>query len=173
MAIVIIGKTNSGKSTLADFFPHKIITYTTRPMRRNEVDGIDYHFVSDEIFDYLKECGVFAETTSYKTAFGIWQYGSAKRDYEQNDDVIILNPRGLKAIKKAGIKCFVVYIKITEEEILKRASLRGDNHEEVLRRIKADNEDFEGIEEYCDLILDTDRPEVLKERILYEYHKNN
>ena len=57
--IAIIGKSGSGKDTLLNkFFEnfsrknvlHKIISYTTRPPRENEVNGKDYFFVSKEEF---------------------------------------------------------------------------------------------------------------------------
>ena len=53
MIIVLVGKTASGKTTVAnELCKHhgykRIVTYTTRPMRKNEVQDVDYHFISDE-----------------------------------------------------------------------------------------------------------------------------
>lgn len=57
--LVIIGESASGKSTLQDLicktFNHKkVVTYTTRPIRKGEVDGVSYHYISDEEFKRLK-----------------------------------------------------------------------------------------------------------------------
>ena len=43
------------KFCLGDYDMKKIITYTTRPKRINEIDDVDYHFVSEERFLELKE----------------------------------------------------------------------------------------------------------------------
>ena len=47
--IVLIGESASGKSSIErclveDYGYNKIVSYTTRPPRAGEVDGIDYHF---------------------------------------------------------------------------------------------------------------------------------
>ena len=52
----IVGNTLSGKSTLVrDLVTStgikQVVTYTTRPMREGERDGIDYHFISSEEMD--------------------------------------------------------------------------------------------------------------------------
>ena len=54
--IVIVGKSASGKSTIAnvlseDFKYKKAISATTRPIRAGEVDGEDYYFITDDKFN--------------------------------------------------------------------------------------------------------------------------
>ena len=56
MLYVIVGQTLSGKSTLTrDIVTvtgiKQVITYTTRPIREGERDGIDYHFITSEEMD--------------------------------------------------------------------------------------------------------------------------
>ncbi|MDU1583338.1 MAG: guanylate kinase, partial [Peptoniphilus harei] len=50
MIYLILGHSGSGKSTLRDELAkkglNKIITYTTRPPRPKEVDGLDYNFIN-------------------------------------------------------------------------------------------------------------------------------
>ena len=53
--LILVGHSASGKTEIAnelkrDYDMKKIITYTTRPIRVNEVNGIDYHFVTEEEF---------------------------------------------------------------------------------------------------------------------------
>lgn len=47
---ILTGRAGSGKSTCLSFLEtigyKRIVTYTTRPPRNNEIDGVDYHFVS-------------------------------------------------------------------------------------------------------------------------------
>ena len=78
MAIIILGKTASGKSKVVDELVKKgfkkIVTTTTRPPRKKEVDGIDYNFVSNEEFQQLINTRYFAEWKKYDTVDGEWYY---------------------------------------------------------------------------------------------------
>lgn len=55
--LILAGPAGVGKSTLCDRLPRevpgfeKVVTATTRPPRPNEVDGRDYHFLSNAEFD--------------------------------------------------------------------------------------------------------------------------
>ena len=50
--IVLVGESASGKSSiereLIALGFNKIVTYTTRPMRKEDVDGETYHFITEE-----------------------------------------------------------------------------------------------------------------------------
>ena len=52
--VVIVGAMASGKTTMLKEFINRgynpVISCTTRPKRRGEKDGVDYHFVTDESF---------------------------------------------------------------------------------------------------------------------------
>ena len=66
--LVLIGPSASGKTEIAkilirDFGMKKLVTYTTRPARPGEQDGIDYHFVTVDEFKALDEAEEFVETT--------------------------------------------------------------------------------------------------------------
>lgn len=54
---ILCGPTCGGKTTLlkqmAQMGYEPIISYTTRPRRRGEVDRVDYRFVSDRWFEKL------------------------------------------------------------------------------------------------------------------------
>jgi len=151
--ILLIGKTCSGKDTILNEIVKlgykKIVTYTTRPMRQGEVDGVNYHYISKEDFLLKEQNGFFGETTSYNVATDdTWYYGSAIEDYDK-DKVMIVNPDGIKQISKIkSLNPVVSYIQSNEDIIRKRLSKRGDNPVEADRRIKADDKDFFGIEKY-------------------------
>ena len=54
--LVIVGPSACGKTQIvnhliANYGYEKLVTYTTRPMRVNEVNHIDYHFISKEEFE--------------------------------------------------------------------------------------------------------------------------
>lgn len=162
MIYVIIGRTNSGKdlivSKLVQFGYKHIVTYTTRPPRKDEKEGENYHFITtNEEFERLISLNFFAEWRSYNTVDGIWYYGSSVESYKLNneDKIIILNPDGFRQIKKIlnteNIKSIYVYSNI--ETIKNRLKKRGDKKEEAERRIEHDLIDFKGLENEVDKIV--------------------
>lgn len=163
-----MGKTASGKTTIVNELVSKykykqIITYTTRSPRKNEVQDITYHFISEEDFFNKIETNFFAEYKSYNTELGTWYYGTAMKDIELADKntVIILTPDGYREIADRlpdGSK--VIYIYANNATIKERLLERGDNKEEAQRRLEHDNQDFKGVEN-----------EVQK--IFYNNSKNN
>ena len=103
MIYVIIGRTASGKDTIVSKLIKsgykRIVTYTSRPMRKKEKDGETYHFVTKEDFESLIQSGFFAEWRSYDTVDGVWYYGSSVDSYDTDEDrIIILNPDGFSKV---------------------------------------------------------------------------
>lgn len=156
--ILLLGKTASGKDTILNEIVKqgykKLVTYTTRPMRPGEAEGINYHYISKEEFLLKEHKGFFAETTSYNVATGeTWYYGSALEDFNR-DKVMIVNPDGVKRVSQIkSLNPVVFYIQADEEVIRKRLLKRGDNKVESERRIAADDRDFFGIEKYVDFFV--------------------
>lgn len=159
--ICIVGKTCSGKDTIVnklislhDF--KRIITYTTRPIRKGEKQDVNYHFITLDDFNKKVKEGFFAEWKSYMTVDGVWFYGTALEDLENADDntVVILTPNGYRDIvhkMKNKPKC--IYIYANNNTIQNRLVQRGDSKEEAARRLEHDNEDFKDFEYEADKIF--------------------
>ena len=84
------GKTSLVNALVAGDEALKIsISYTTRPPRPGEQDGVEYHFVSESTFGYMIKEQVFLE---YAQVFGHY-YGTSKQwiadTLEQEQDVIL------------------------------------------------------------------------------------
>lgn len=153
--IVLVGESASGKSTIEKelvkkYGLKKIISYTTRKPRNNEIDGIDYHFVTEENFFELQKNEFFAETATYNG----WHYGTAKEDCT-NDKVAVLTPHGLRQIRKIkDINIISFYIYVPRRDRLIKILQRGDNIEEAYRRNLSDVGQFDGIEDEVDFIIE-------------------
>lgn len=148
--IVIVGPMCSGKTTLAKWLEkhgfERVVTYTTRPMREGEVDGVDYHFISEEEFEDRILKGYFAEYRMYKASFGTCWYGSAKKDYVGEDrKVIVLDPVAA-SLPDIYENSTIVYLRIRPSVCIKRALKRGDDPDEIYRRMEADAPYFETFE---------------------------
>lgn len=141
--IVLAGPSASGKTEvakyLASFFEmKKIITTTTRPMRKGEVNGKDYFFVSIEEFNTMVEEDKFIEYTVYNGNM----YGSTKDQIGTNKCVVI-DPIGLKAYIALNDPTIVTfYLKASEKVRYKRMIERGDSVENAKQRILNDKVAF-------------------------------
>ena len=177
--IILLGKTSAGKDKTRDelvklgYTP--VVTYTTRPPRDGEIDGITYNFISEEDFLKKESEGFFAETTSYNVASeDTWHYGSAICDLTE-DKVMIANPDGVKKLKKLStINPVVFYILANEETIWNRLRQRGDDNAEARRRLNADDIDFAGINDYVDFSIRSDiglTPKQIAELIIHIYRE--
>lgn len=159
--LVITGKTASGKDLIVNTLTSshgfkKIITYTTRPMRKGEIQDITYHFISEEDFNQKINDGFFAEYRFYNTEFGTWYYGTALEDLENADDktVIILTPQGFRdVIGKLSNKPISIYIYANNSTIKKRLVQRCDDKNEAQRRLEHDNINFKDFANEVDKII--------------------
>ncbi len=176
--ILLCGKSCSGKDTiqkeLIKLGMKSVVSYTTRPPRKGEIDGVTYHFITKEEFLDKEKQGFFAETTSYNVANGeTWYYGSAIEDLT-DDKVAIVNPEGLRQIKKIkSLNPVTFCIMADEETIWNRLRQRGDDAAEARRRLNADDIDFADIDKDVDFSFRNVglKPELLAEMILYTYRK--
>ena len=152
--VILVGESAAGKSSIErclaeNYGFNKIVSYTTRPPRDGEVDGVDYHFISVEQFNQLKADGFFAETAAYRE----WNYGVAKEDCT-DDKVAVLTPHGLRQVSKIdGINVTSFHINVPRRDRLIKLLQRGDNIEEAYRRSLSDVGQFDGIEDEVDFVI--------------------
>lgn len=158
MIYCLIGQSASGKSTIERMleemgFP-RIISYTTRPERGNEINGVDYHFIDDNTFQEMDKKGFFSEIATYRD----WKYGLSLRgvNYLSNDYIAVVTIHGYNEIARAvgEENVIAIHINVDERDRLVRLANRGDNVDEIIRRIHADREDFKLANEICDYIVE-------------------
>lgn len=151
--IILVGASCSGKSSierkLTEYGLKRIISYTSRPIRKNETNHIDYHFLTKEEFEQKLSEGFFSEHSNYNG----WNYGIASEDCNDNAIAVVETSgmRQLKANKNLNIKSFC--IEAEERSRVIRMMKRGDNIMESFRRIISDQGMFSGIEYEVDYVI--------------------
>lgn len=155
----IMGKSSSGKDTiykrlLADetLGLKRIVTYTTRPIRKGEKDGEEYYFIGEEDVERLSKEGKIVELRAYDTVHGIWKYMTVADEninLAANNYVIIGTPESYSGCLKFFGQSIMVPILITVDDgvRLERALRRerkqeNPKYEEMCRRFLADVRDF-------------------------------
>ena len=154
----MMGKSSSGKDTLyqkvLERLPelHRVVPYTTRPIREGEHDGVEYHLVDEEQLSRLEADGKIVELRAYNTVHGIWKYftvDDGQIDLEHGDYLLIGTLETYEKIREYyGAEHLVpVYIEVEDGERLARALERErrqvvPKYKEMCRRFLADEEDF-------------------------------
>jgi guanylate kinase len=158
--IVLIGPSATGKSVCEREMErrgfNRIISYTTRPIRKNGKEDIDYHYISDKEFIEKLNNGFFAENTIYRG----WHYGIAKEDCIDNAIAVVetIGFFRLKRIEKLNIRSF--FIKSSDRARLIRMAERGDEISEIFRRLYSDQGSFACIEEEVDFTIENENQSI-------------
>ena len=157
--IYLMGKSSSGKDTVYRELLRddglklkKVVLYTTRPIREGEVDGVQYHFVNEDVFnDFVRENRVI-EDRVYNTYHGLWRYftvDDGSIDIDKYDYLIIgtLESYAKTSDYYGKENVLPIYIEVDDGIRLQRALDREKNQEnpkyqEMCRRFLADAEDF-------------------------------
>ena len=156
----LMGKSSSGKDTIyknliqnTSLSLQNIVLYTTRPIRAGEQDGVEYHFVAEEVMHEMEQTGKVIELRTYHTCLGDWHYFTADNqdiDLQGGSNYIIIGTieSFIKTRNYYGKdKVIPVMISLDDGVRLQRALDRekGQEHpkySEMCRRFLADEVDF-------------------------------
>jgi guanylate kinase len=152
-----VGKTTLTKKIQQKYKSFKIsVSLTTRSPRSNEVEGVDYHFVSHKKFEQL-----IAEKKFYEYA-KIFEnyYGTLKENVDEtileNDIIFDIDWQGTKQLSKfKNLKLIKIYL-ITDnkEELKKRLIKRNQNtKDEVEKRFNSFDDDIQHWNDYDYIII--------------------
>lgn len=148
--IAICGKSGSGKDTIVKEilkrYPNlfkPIVSYTTRPRRENEKEGIDYYFITKSEMANKIVNNEMLEVSEFNN----WFYGTAINSL--SDDCInigVYNLDGLEYLcqNEQDIDNLIFYINTSDKTRLIR-SLNREEHpdvDEIVRRYGTDKNDF-------------------------------
>lgn len=168
--IVLLGASATGKDTVAKHISEKYnipmaISYTTRPMRSNETQGVEYYFISNgEMHEKFKNGEVIEHTSYYIQSEDVsYTYANVVEEFEKGDYVLtILNPHGLYQFNKSQYKDNLVSIMLNcDDRVRLVRSLNRDenvNVNEVLDRFRRDELDFIERRPKTDYEIDTNKP---------------
>lgn len=155
----LMGKSASGKDSIykrllerEDLKLGRVIPYTTRPIRSDETDGVDYYFCTKEQAEELERAGKMIELRTYHTVHGDWNYFTADDGQiclEKRDSLMVGTLESYTKIREYfGKDCvYPLYIEVDDGDRLQRALNRErkqaePKYAEMCRRFLADEQDF-------------------------------
>jgi len=167
---IISGPSGTGKSTIVKAALKKrpqlgySISFTTRPPRGDEKDGVDYHFISEETFRKKIDANELAEWAEVHGHL----YGTSARYVEETlaggrDVLLDIDVEGTKRLSDRYPEAISVFIAPpTMTELEKRLNRRGtDSPEVVARRLKSAEAEMVQVRCYDHVIVNDDLAEAL------------
>lgn len=145
--IIIVAPSGTGKSTLIKRIMeefrelHWSVSFTTRPMRKGEVDGKHYFFISREEFIKKRDQGDFIEWAEVHGNFYGTSKGFVQTKVEHGFSLLFdIDVQGADSMKSEyGDEAKAIFIAPpTLDDLEKRLRGRGTDSEDVIR-LRLDN----------------------------------
>ena len=164
--IVLSSPSGAGKTTITKKISQKYpnikvsISHTTRKPRPNEIDGVDYHFISKENFEKLiKENNFYEHAKIFDNYYGTSKNSVNKLHEEKYNVVFDIDWQGTKQLSKYKeldlIKIFI--LPPDKKELKKRLVNRNqDNNQTVKKRLQQYENDIQHWSDYDYVVINND-----------------
>ena len=164
--IVLSSPSGAGKTTITKKISQKYpnikisISHTTRKPRPNEIDGVDYHFISKENFEKLiKENSFYEHAKIFDNYYGTSKNSVNKLHEEKYNVVFDIDWQGTKQLSKYKeldlIKIFI--LPPDKKELKKRLVNRNqDNNQTVEKRLRQYENDIQHWSDYDYVVINND-----------------
>lgn len=166
LLIVISGPSGVGKDTViqrmkARELPfHFVVTATTRPKRPEEVDGVDYHFVShDEFAEMIENDELLEYAIVYNDYKGIPKEQVRKALASGKDVVMRIDVQGAETIRELCPDALLIFLSTrTEEELVRRLKARKTESKEGLKlRIATARQELKRVDMFDYYVINEDQ----------------
>lgn len=157
LLFIVSAPSGAGKTTLVERLVEQVPrlkmsrSYTSRPAREGETDGVDYNFVSRVRFEEMVAAGDFLE---WADVFGNL-YGTCGSDTDRlldvgDDVVLVIDVQGARKVRHRGVPATAVFVMPPSFEVLEHR-LRGrskDDETAIQRRLQVAREEVASFAEY-------------------------
>jgi len=173
--IVISAPSGTGKTTVVKKLLQQStnleasVSFTTRKMRENEKEGLDYFFVREKTFTNMIQNDDFLE---HATVFGNF-YGTEKKSVSENlkkgvNVILEIDWQGALQIKSSMPSCVMIFlIPPSKEVLLARLKNRGtDSDQEIAYRFNQAVLDLEQSNKFDHVLVNDQLDKVVTEIVL-------
>jgi guanylate kinase len=170
---VVSAPSGTGKTTvverLVQVVPDLMMSrsYTSRPLREGECDGVDYNFITRARFEQMIAGNAFLE---WADVFGNL-YGTCAEDAERElsagrDLVLVIDVQGARKVRSRALETVSIFVLPPSFEVLERR-LRGrskDSEEAIRRRLATARAEIDAVVDY-DYVVVNDELEACVDRM--------
>jgi guanylate kinase len=164
--LVLAGTSGAGKGTIGarlrggDPSLHWSVSWTTRARRAGEEEGVDYHFVTRDEFEALRDSGGFLEWFEVYGDLKGTPMGYVADELDAGHDVMLeVDVQGALAVEQALPEALLVFVRTpSREEQRRRLEARGSETEDSIRRrlARAEAEERIGAERFDAVVVNDD-----------------
>ena len=165
LLFVVSAPSGTGKTTVVERLVERCpslrqsLSYTSRPARAGEHHGVDYNFVSRDVFEAMVARGDFLE---WADIFGCF-YGTSRVDTEAalasgNDLALVIDVQGARQVRQLGLPAVTVFVLPPSFEVLAER-LRGRNQDppaSIERRLATASAEVGAVDEYDYVVVNDD-----------------
>jgi guanylate kinase len=162
LLFIVSAPSGAGKTTLVERLveqlPHLRMSrsYTSRPARQGEIDGVDYNFVTRDRFEAMAAAGEFLE---WADVFGNL-YGTSAADTDRilaagDDVVLVIDVQGARKVRGRGLQTSAVFVMPPSFAVLEQR-LRGrskDSEAAIQRRLQVARDEVAAFTEYDFVVI--------------------
>ena len=162
---IVSAPSGTGKTTLVERLVQCVPdlrmsrSYTSRPARVGEQDGVDYNFITRERFDVMVREGQFLE---WADVFGNC-YGTCAADTDAmlargEDVVLVIDVQGARQVRSRGIETIGIFVLPPSAKVLEQR-LRGrskDSEEQIRRRLEVASAEVDEYSQYEYVVVNDD-----------------
>ena len=173
--VVLSGPSGSGKTTIvsrllaeAPVRLYKAVSATTRPRRQNEIDGVNYYFLTPEQFEERRHRGDFLEYEQVHKS-GYW-YGTLRSELDKArglDAWVLLeiDVNGALRVLQEFPRAVTIFLKTPSlDDYERRLRRRGTESEETIRRrLETAREELNFADRYTHQVLNDDLERAVRD----------
>jgi guanylate kinase len=170
---VVSAPSGAGKTTLVERLVQTTPglrmsrSYTSRPARPGEADGVDYHFVSRERFEAMIAGDQFLEWAEiFGNLYGTSTVDTERTLHEGADLVLVIDVQGARQVRRQRLPVVSVFVLPPSFDALQQR-LRGrskDSDDQIRRRLDVAREEVNAVKEY-EYVVVNDEIDACVERI--------
>ena len=171
LPIIISAPSGTGKTTtckrLKQRLPNlKIATsHTTRKIRKDETQGVDYFFISKEEFESKKNNNDFLEWAKVHREYYGTSFEALEKHRQNGFDILLeLDIQGVNSLRNIDFEgIYIMILPPSIEEITKRLKNRGtETEEDIKERLKTGKEEIKDYKKHDYVITNFEVEETVE-----------
>lgn len=151
-------------------------SFTSRPIRPGERDGVDYNFVSRGDFDGMAERGEFLEWAEvFGNRYGTGREATAARLAAGTDLVLVIDVQGARQVRERTTGAVSVFVLPPSFEVLEERlrSRSKDTEAQMQRRLDVAQQEVDAVQEYEYVVINDElEPAVARLRAIVEAERS-
>jgi guanylate kinase len=175
---IVSAPSGTGKTTLVERLVQVVPdlalsrSFTSRPPRAGEGDGVDYNFITRDLFDRMVRDGEFLE---WADVFGNW-YGTSASETDRilaagHDLVLVIDVQGARQVRAKRADTIGIFVlpptfEVLEERLRRRSK---DTDAQIRRRLDVARQEVDAVADYDYVVVNDElEPAVGRLRAIVE-----